>query len=70
MKVSELMQILQALPQDHDVYVYAGFDGMCGSGPLIGAGVALSETTGDHVALVDEDALFMLDAEPASVVAS
>lgn len=67
MTVSELIKILEIMPPDLDVYVYASFDGMCGSGPLVGAGV-ISGDMGDaaHLGLVDEPMLDLLDAEPAN----
>lgn len=49
MKVRDLIEFLQRMDPELDVYLYAGFDGMQGSGPATAVGILE-----DSVAICDE----------------
>lgn len=56
MTVAELIERLKALPPDLDVYLFAGFDGMTGSGPAVAVGVIEGA-----LAICDESQADLLD---------
>lgn len=56
MKVRDLIARLQQLDPDLDVYLYAGFDGMTGSGQACAVGILE-----DAVAIVDGSQMDLLE---------